>query len=236
MSLLGSPHVIRVTLVSSTRSGGKEPAAEAATLVSIKRPHLHCHQRRGRLQLPARAAGQVPSDGGERRVRRGRARRHRGSSRREADPRRAGAGLRRRRHRHGLGRVDFLLNGAGGNHQSATTKPELSFFDLPEDALRSVFELNMMRTDHPQPGVRPADGRAGRGRHPERLLDECSPAADARRRLLGGEGGRQQLHAVARRPPRAGVFSAHTRERRRPRLLPHGAEPLPLDGRRGQEG
>jgi NAD(P)-dependent dehydrogenase (short-subunit alcohol dehydrogenase family) len=45
-----------------------------------------------------------------------------------------------------FGRVDCLLNGAGGNHASATTKPELSFFDLPEDALRFVFDLNMLGT------------------------------------------------------------------------------------------
>lgn len=45
-----------------------------------------------------------------------------------------------------FGRVDALLNGAGGNHPGATTKPELSFFDLPEDALRFVFDLNMMGT------------------------------------------------------------------------------------------
>jgi NAD(P)-dependent dehydrogenase (short-subunit alcohol dehydrogenase family) len=45
-----------------------------------------------------------------------------------------------------FGRVDCLLNGAGGNHPSATTKPGLSFFDLPEDAMRFVFDLNMLGT------------------------------------------------------------------------------------------
>lgn len=45
-----------------------------------------------------------------------------------------------------FGRVDCLLNGAGGNHPSATTKPDLSFFDLPEEALRFVFELNLLGT------------------------------------------------------------------------------------------
>jgi NAD(P)-dependent dehydrogenase (short-subunit alcohol dehydrogenase family) len=45
-----------------------------------------------------------------------------------------------------FGRVDCLLNAAGGNHPGATTKPELSFFDLPEDALRFVFDLNMLGT------------------------------------------------------------------------------------------
>ena len=45
-----------------------------------------------------------------------------------------------------FGRVDCLLNGAGGNHPDATTKPDLSFFDLPEEALRFVFELNLLGT------------------------------------------------------------------------------------------
>lgn len=45
-----------------------------------------------------------------------------------------------------LGPVDTLINGAGGNHPSATTAPDLSFFDLPEDALRFVFDLNILGT------------------------------------------------------------------------------------------
>lgn len=45
-----------------------------------------------------------------------------------------------------FGRVDFLINGAGGNHPQATTSKELSFFDLPEDAVRFVFDLNFMGT------------------------------------------------------------------------------------------
>ena len=45
-----------------------------------------------------------------------------------------------------FGRVDCLLNGAGGNHAGATTNPAQSFFDLPEDALRFVFDLNMLGT------------------------------------------------------------------------------------------
>jgi len=42
--------------------------------------------------------------------------------------------------------VDILVNAAGGNHPSATTKPDLSFFDLPLDALRFVGELNLLGT------------------------------------------------------------------------------------------
>jgi NAD(P)-dependent dehydrogenase (short-subunit alcohol dehydrogenase family) len=45
-----------------------------------------------------------------------------------------------------LGPVDALINGAGGNKAGATTGEELSFFDLPEDAVRWVFELNFMGT------------------------------------------------------------------------------------------
>jgi NAD(P)-dependent dehydrogenase (short-subunit alcohol dehydrogenase family) len=45
-----------------------------------------------------------------------------------------------------LGKVDILINGAGGNRAKATTTEGLTFFDLPENALRSVFDLNLMGT------------------------------------------------------------------------------------------
>jgi NAD(P)-dependent dehydrogenase (short-subunit alcohol dehydrogenase family) len=45
-----------------------------------------------------------------------------------------------------FGRVDFLINGAGGNHPKATTSAEVPFFELPEDAVRFVFDLNFMGT------------------------------------------------------------------------------------------
>jgi NAD(P)-dependent dehydrogenase (short-subunit alcohol dehydrogenase family) len=45
-----------------------------------------------------------------------------------------------------FGQVDFLINGAGGNNPRATTGPDLSFFDLPPDALRFVFDLNIIGT------------------------------------------------------------------------------------------
>lgn len=45
-----------------------------------------------------------------------------------------------------FGRIDALVNGAGGNIPQATTRQDLSFFDLPEDALRHVFDLNMLGT------------------------------------------------------------------------------------------
>jgi len=45
-----------------------------------------------------------------------------------------------------FGRVDILINGAGGAKKEATTSDDLSFFDLPEDAVRWVFDLNFMGT------------------------------------------------------------------------------------------
>src|ERR1043166_5705253 len=45
-----------------------------------------------------------------------------------------------------FGRVDCLLNGAGGNHPRATTSAELSFFNIPEEAIRFVFDLNLLGT------------------------------------------------------------------------------------------
>jgi NAD(P)-dependent dehydrogenase (short-subunit alcohol dehydrogenase family) len=45
-----------------------------------------------------------------------------------------------------LGEIDVLINGAGGNKKQATTSDELSFFDMPADAIRDVFDLNFLGT------------------------------------------------------------------------------------------
>jgi len=45
-----------------------------------------------------------------------------------------------------FGRIDGLINGAGGNSPQATTRPDLTFFNLPEEALRYVFDLNLLGT------------------------------------------------------------------------------------------
>jgi NAD(P)-dependent dehydrogenase (short-subunit alcohol dehydrogenase family) len=45
-----------------------------------------------------------------------------------------------------FGKVDVLLNGAGGNKKEATTSDKLSFFDIPKDALQFVFDINFMGT------------------------------------------------------------------------------------------
>ena len=45
-----------------------------------------------------------------------------------------------------FGNVDTLINAAGGNDPQGTTGVDLSFFDVPQDALRYVFDLNVLGT------------------------------------------------------------------------------------------
>jgi len=45
-----------------------------------------------------------------------------------------------------FGNIDVLINGAGGNNPKATTTPELSFFDLDQQALKFVSDVNFLGT------------------------------------------------------------------------------------------
>ena len=45
-----------------------------------------------------------------------------------------------------FGHIDCLVNAAGGNNPGATTTPTTSFFDLSEDALKFVTNLNLLGT------------------------------------------------------------------------------------------
>ena len=63
-----------------------------------------------------------------------------------------------------LGKVDVLVNGAGGNRKEATcVPPESLFFDLDADAIRWVFDLNCLGTILPSQvfGRHMADAGAG---------------------------------------------------------------------------
>ena len=42
--------------------------------------------------------------------------------------------------------IDFLINGAGGNHLKSTTSSDMSFFDIPTEALNWVSQLNLTGT------------------------------------------------------------------------------------------
>jgi NAD(P)-dependent dehydrogenase (short-subunit alcohol dehydrogenase family) len=45
-----------------------------------------------------------------------------------------------------FGRVDILINGAGGNKKEATTSSDMPLFDLPPEAVKCVFNLNFLGT------------------------------------------------------------------------------------------
>ena len=45
-----------------------------------------------------------------------------------------------------FGRIDCLINGAGGNNPKATTNPEQSFFSLPAESIKFVSDLNLLGT------------------------------------------------------------------------------------------
>jgi NAD(P)-dependent dehydrogenase (short-subunit alcohol dehydrogenase family) len=45
-----------------------------------------------------------------------------------------------------FGRVDALINAAGGNQPEAATNGDRTFFDMPADAIRTVFDLNLTGT------------------------------------------------------------------------------------------
>lgn len=61
------------------------------------------------------------------------------------------------------GRVDALLNAAGGNMKGATIRPDKNFFDLEIDAFRTVLDLNLTGTVIPTQIFLKPMVEAGRG-------------------------------------------------------------------------
>lgn len=62
-----------------------------------------------------------------------------------------------------MGRVDVLINGAGGNHPQATTGPDKQFFDLPIEAFERVLGLNVLGTVLPSMLFGKAMAQRGQG-------------------------------------------------------------------------
>jgi NAD(P)-dependent dehydrogenase (short-subunit alcohol dehydrogenase family) len=108
-----------------------------------------------------------------------------------------------------FGTIHSLVNAAGGNKPQATTGPDLSFFDLPPDALRWVFDLNILGTMLPCQRIPPSDPSTG---------------------LLGREGRGQQFYAVARRAHGSGLFAADSRQRHCAGFLPHPTKQVSVGG------
>jgi NAD(P)-dependent dehydrogenase (short-subunit alcohol dehydrogenase family) len=61
------------------------------------------------------------------------------------------------------GPIYGLINAAGGNSPKATVSPDLSFFDIPEEGLRFVLDLNLLGTIMPSQVVARQMAEAGEG-------------------------------------------------------------------------
>ena len=119
--------------------------------------------------------------------------------------------------------VDILINGAGGNRPQATTNAEQSFFDLPADALRWVFDLNLMGTILPSQVI--ARGMASRKQGVTLNISSMNafrPLTD--RGVFGCQSWGKQFHPVARGAPCSGLQPGDTRECHCTRVLHRSAE------------
>ena len=62
-----------------------------------------------------------------------------------------------------FGKIDILINAAGGNSPNATTGTEKTFFDLPAEALKFVADLNLLGTMIPSQVVGKLMAERGEG-------------------------------------------------------------------------
>jgi len=88
---------------------------------------------------------------------------------------------------------------------AATTGPERTFFDLPEETLKQVVDLNLEGSILPARS-RPNDGGSGGGDHPQYFFHERLSAADTRCRIQRGQSGGDQFYPMAGCAHGAGVL------------------------------
>ena len=114
----------------------------------------------------------------------------------------------------------FFVNAAGGNVPEATLRDGVGFFELPEEALRQVMDLNFLGTVLPCQVFGAAMLEVLR--EPDGCIVNISSMAaypDQRGRLLGRQGRRRQLHPLARRRARSPIRSGPQGQRHSARLL-----------------
>jgi NAD(P)-dependent dehydrogenase (short-subunit alcohol dehydrogenase family) len=124
------------------------------------------------------------------------------------------------------GRVDVLLNAAGGNMPGATIAPDKTIFDLNADDFKSVMDLNLIGTLLPTQVFLKPMARAEARRRGQLLVDVGLPTAHPRGGIWRGQGRREQFHRLHGHGGRQQVQSRHPRERHCAGLLPDRPEPL----------
>ena len=123
------------------------------------------------------------------------------------------------------GRVDSLLNAAGGNMPGATIAPTGTFFDLKPEEFQKVLD----RYCNPISGLPEADGEAGRGQHRQFLKYGGIPSDDPRGRICGCQSRNQQFHCLPRDRGGQEIRRKDPRQCHCTRFLPHRAEQEPFD-------
>jgi NAD(P)-dependent dehydrogenase (short-subunit alcohol dehydrogenase family) len=100
------------------------------------------------------------------------------------------------------GRIDMLVNAAGGNVAGATLQPGESVFGLSEDAFRRVFDLNLIGTLLPTQvfGAAMADAARERGEDPAgSIVNVSSMAAErALTRVVGYAAAKAAIDNLTR--------------------------------------
>ncbi len=93
------------------------------------------------------------------------------------------------------GRLDILVNAAGGNIPAATVAPDSSFFDMGDSALRQVIDLNLMGTLIPVQVFGAAMAKAGHGS----IINISSAAATrALTRVVGYGAAKSAVENITR--------------------------------------
>ena len=92
------------------------------------------------------------------------------------------------------GRVDALLNAAGGNMPGATIAPTGTFFDLKVDEFQKVLNLNLYSTAHS--GIFETDGGTEKRCYRKLLIYGCLSSDDSCVRLCGCQGGYFQFYCI----------------------------------------
>ena len=109
------------------------------------------------------------------------------------------------------GRIDVLLNAAGGNMPGATIAPDKTFFDLEIDAFKKVVDLNLFGTVLPTmvfAGIM-VDQKKGSivnfcsesddaafFQHRQLLFRICTPSVDSCGRLRNSQSCNSQFHQI----------------------------------------
>ncbi len=96
------------------------------------------------------------------------------------------------------GRLDILVNAAGGNLPGATLTPENTFFDLQPEAFQRVVDLNLVGTVLPSQIFGAPMAEPGERLHHQYLLHGRAARDHARGGLLRCKSRRGQLHPLAR--------------------------------------